>query len=313
LSTPRMPPEIYYRLRDHYLALLSNLYTQVATPVEAPSKASYGDIDILVSRPKDLSSPPSTESLAKVLQAARTFTVAKSATSSFAVPYPDRVGEYVQVDVHLCPEGSFDWQVFHQSHGDLWNLLGTTIRPFGLTANDAGLNIRIPEIEKLDRRKGLLLLTSEPDEVLDFLGMDVEEYQRPFGSVEAMYQYAVSCRFFRAETYVRGDLKANDRKRMAQRELYRQFVDEWVPANGHFINTRVGRDTTLTREVVQEAALARWAKRADFDKRVEAWRKERGDLKTKQEGRENRKEDAKILEKYADAWIGWLRKDEPVG
>lgn len=313
LSTPRMPPEIYHRLQDHYLAILSTLYTQLATPVEAPAKTSFGDIDILVSHPENSSSPPTTESIAKTLDAARTFTTENSATSSFAVAYPGRADKYVQIDVHVCPEGSFDWQLFHQSHGDLWNLLGTTIRPFGLTANDAGLHIRIAEIEELNRKRGLLLMTSEPDEVLNFLGLDVEEYQRPFDSVEGMYEYVVSSRFFRADTYVRSDLKANDRKRMAQRELYRQFVDEWVPENVAFIKTRGGRDARLTREDVQEVALERWGKRADFDKRVEEWRKERGDLKKKQEGRERRKEDAKDVEQYADAWIGWLSEAEPIG
>lgn len=313
LSTPRMPPGIYHLLRNHYLALLSTLYVQVATPVEAPARASYGDIDILVSSPLSNTIAPTNESLAHTFGAVRTFAVGNSAVSSFAVPYPDRADAYVQIDIHVCPEGSFKWQVFHQSHGDLWNLLGTTIRPFGLTANDTGLNIRVAEIEELNRKRGMLLLTSEPDEVLDFLGLDFEEYQHPFDSLEALYQYVACSRFFRANTYIRSDLKANDRKRMAQRDLYKRFVDEWVPENAHFLKTRGGRDANLTREDVQEAALERWSKRAGFEERVEKWRKERSDLKTKQEGRERRKEDTKNLEEYADAWTGWLLKNEPVG
>lgn len=310
LSTPRIPPELYHRLRDHYLSLLSTLYTQVATPVEAPAKASYGDIDILVSQSKDVCTPPTTENLVKTLSAVRTFRNSGSATTSFVVPYPDHAEEYVQIDVHVCSEGTFEWQLFHQSHGDLWNLLGTTIRPFGLTANDVGLHLRIAEIEELNRKRAMLFLTSEPDDVIDFLGLDIDEYQRPFDSVEAMYEYVVCCRFFRAETYVRDDLKANDRKRMAQRELYARFVDVWVPENAHFIKTRVGRDRRLMREDVQEAALGRWRKRPDFERRVEEWRRESGELKVKQEGRKERKAHAKEAEEYAEAWIGWLRGNE---
>jgi hypothetical protein len=202
LDTPRMPPELYHSLRDHCLCLLFPLYEEVATPIEAPSKTSYGDIDILVSRPKSSPKPPSTQIIAKNLSAVRVFTTPGSHTTSFALPYPNRSDAYVQVDVHLCPPGTFHWQLFHQSHGDIWNLLGTTIRPFGLTANDAGLHLRIPEIEELNRKRGMLLMTRQPDEVLDFLGLDPDVYAQPFESVEVMYEFVVACRFFRGGTYV---------------------------------------------------------------------------------------------------------------
>jgi len=305
LRTPRMPPEIYHSLRDYYLCLLSALYAQVATPVEAPSKTSYGDIDILVSQPTSLST--TTESLAKTLAAEKTITTSGSATSSFALPYPNLPNNHIQLDVHLCPPSTFHWQVFQQSHGDLWNLLGTTIRPFGLTANDVGLHLRIAEIEELNRKRSLILLTNEPDAVLRLLGLDEAMYQRPFESVEAMYEYVVGCRFFRGETYVRGDLKANDRKRMAQRELYRRFVDVWLPENEYWIRTRMERETTLTREDVVDLVMDKFGKRQEHKKCIRAWRQEREDLLAKQEGRQKRKADALEMEEYASAWITWLK------
>ena len=162
LSTRRMPPDTYRRLRDHYLHILRSLYNEVATPIEAPAKVSYGDIDILVSQPSDLSNPPTTDVLSKTLNADRVL------GTSFAVSYPDQADQHVQIDVHVCPLGTFAWHFFHQFHGDLWNLLGTTIRPFDLTANDVGFHIRIPEIEDLNRKRAFVLLTSEPSEVLEF-------------------------------------------------------------------------------------------------------------------------------------------------
>lgn len=304
LKTPRMPPEVYYSLRDLYHSLLSTLYAQVATPVEAPSKASYGDIDILVSQPT--SDSITTECLAEFLVAERTFTISGSSTSSFALPYPNLVNNHVQLDVHICPPSTFHWQVFQQSHGDLWNLLGTTIRPFGLTANDVGLHLRIAEIEELNRKRSLILLTNEPGVVLRLLGLDEQMYQRPFESVEAMYEYVVGCRFFRAKTYVREDLKANDRKRMAQRELYRRFVDVWLPENEYWITTRMARVLALTRDDVAKIVLDRYGKRQEYDRSLRAWRHERANLLAKQEGRQKRKADALEVEVYASAWIRWV-------
>lgn len=305
LRTPRMPPEVYYSLRDLYHSLLSTLYAQVTTPIEAPSKISYGDIDILVSQP---TSPSITiECLAKTFAAEKTFTTPGSATSSFALPYPDLPKNHVQVDVHICPPSTFHWQVFQQSHGDLWNLLGTTIRPFGLTANNTGLHIRIAEIEELNRKRSLILLTNEPGAVLRLLGLDEETYQRPFESVEAIYEYVVSCQFFRSETYVKGDLKANDRKRMAQRDVYRRFVDVWLPENEHWIMTRMARLPKITRDDVAEVVLDRFGKRQEYDQSIRVWRQERADVLARQEGRQKRKTDALEIEGYASAWIEWLK------
>ena len=119
LLTPRMPPDIYFRLRDHYLQLLSSLYTQIATPIEAPEKTSYGDIDILVSQPKCIPTSASAEDLARVLGAERIFVNSGSPLTSFALPYPNLPNNYVQLDLHLSPPETFRWQLCHQSHGDL--------------------------------------------------------------------------------------------------------------------------------------------------------------------------------------------------
>ena len=283
LFTPRIPPELYYSLRDHYISLLSTYYTQAAAPIEAPCKTSYGDIDVLVCQPKSIS--VNTDTLAKALDAVRNFSTPGSPTASFAVPYPGLQDTYVQLDVHVCPPGGFEWQLFHQSHGDMWNLLGTTIRPVGLTANDVGLHVRIPEIEEVNRKRGMLLLTSGPDQVLDFLGLDRDKYERPFESVEALYQFVLGCRWFSSETYVRAELKANDRKRMAQRELYRRFVEEWLPENKQLVEKRGKRAQEATRENVQESALNVFGKRAEFEKRIQVWRRERRELLEKQERR----------------------------
>ena len=305
LSTPRMPPDIYYMLRDYYLPLLSSLYTHAATPIEAPRKTSYGDIDVLVALPK--STPISADSLSKILGAERVFAVSGSPTTSFALPYPNLPNNYVQLDVHLCSFSSFHWQLFHQSHGDLWNLLGTTIRPFGLTPNDAGLHVRIGEIEDLNRKRALLYLTCDPDAVLKFLGLDTDVY-KPFETVESMYRYVCRCRYFKEEMYVRSELKANDRKRMAQRELYRAFLD-WLPHNAYLVGQQKEKNVQCSRDDVLEESLNKFGKREEYEKRLEEWRKEREELLAKQEGRQKRKADAAELEEYASAWMRWLDRN----
>ncbi|KAL8691034.1 MAG: hypothetical protein Q9218_003656 [Villophora microphyllina] len=297
-----MPPDVYRAVRDRCLAQVASLFQRVASPIEAPEKTTFGDIDILACEPKAL--PLRIEALATALNAKRT--IPSKPTSCFAVPYPALEGSYVQVDVHVCESKDFDWEIFHQSHGDLWNLLGSSIRPFGLTANDTGLHIRIPEIEEHDRKKSQIILTADPHTVFDFLHLDTGFFSRPFDTVDSMFEFVSRSRFFQPEAYIRHDLKANDRKRLAQRDLYRRFVDDFVPSTKPKARPSDG-ETGLSRQGVLEESLERFGKRAEYEARVQAWRTERMELAHKKATREWRKRKAMADEAYADAWIDWLK------
>ncbi|MCJ1407488.1 hypothetical protein MMC19_001559 [Ptychographa xylographoides] len=299
LSTPRIPTALYTFLRDYYTSLIRAYYAQVVCPIEAPDKASHGDIDVLVSSPY----PQTTNSsLAIALRSSAVFKTSGSPSTSFAVPYPDLPDVYIQLDIHVCSPTTFAWEVFTASHGDLWNIIGTSLRHFGLTANNIGFYVRIAEIEVFDRKRSSLLLTGNPDNVLDFLGLDGQKYGSSFASAEELYTYAVGMRFFKREKYVKEKLKANDRKRMGQRVMYRQFVEEWLPERPG-VGVGDGRDQE-TRESVLEEVLNRYGKRGEYEEMISVWRAERGDLAIKQEARKRKLALAKAEMEYADAWIG---------
>lgn len=198
----------------------------------------------------------------------------------------------------------FEWQLFHTSYGDFWNILGTAIRPFGLTANERGLFVRISEIEEVDKNRSLVFLCSEPDAVLTFCtGMDFEEYKRGWGSVGDMFGWLSRGRFMRKENFVKSRLKANDRKRMMQRELYTRFVEDYVPSWTERISE--GRKGLGTREGVLEEALQGFGKKEEYERKREEWRTEVLNAPIKKELRRLR-----IGEEveYADAWINSLRE-----
>ena len=51
LFTPRMPPDVYAHVLSEVHRKLRTLYEHVETPVEAPGKVDYGDLDVLVYSP----------------------------------------------------------------------------------------------------------------------------------------------------------------------------------------------------------------------------------------------------------------------
>ena len=225
-ATPRMTLEVYLAMRDKMQNMLSCCFRKVATPLEAPDKSDYGDIDVLVAEPYE-DCWLSEASLATQLKAHRWVRIFNSPTASYAISHPSQ-DAFIQVDVHMCSAENFGWQVFHQSHGDLWNLIGTSIRPKGLTANNEGLHMRIEEIENLDKRKSQVFLTREPKEVIELLCLDEIILRQPFASVDDLYMAVVKSRYFDPTTYTKATLKANDRKRLSQRKFFRDFVQTWI-------------------------------------------------------------------------------------
>lgn len=232
LLTPRIPPTLYFRLLASLLALLRTHYAHAASPIPVSGKTSHGDIDILVCTPLDAENPLTPQKLAIELKAVAIST--NSATRSFAVPWPmegDRNGlpesgdamhqetkpqegkqepssvasrqeKFVQIDIHVCPTlALYHWQFFMQSHGDLWSIIGTSLRHFGLTATTTGLYVRIPEIEPLSRQRCEIFLTADPDIVLDFIGLEREMYWQEFCSLEEMFEYVAGMRWLRASCY----------------------------------------------------------------------------------------------------------------
>lgn len=49
---PRLPPSVYNALKGRLQSRISELYTYVSVPKEAPQKEDYGDLDFLVAEPK---------------------------------------------------------------------------------------------------------------------------------------------------------------------------------------------------------------------------------------------------------------------
>ncbi|KAI2463256.1 hypothetical protein F4781DRAFT_133543 [Annulohypoxylon bovei var. microspora] len=230
----------------------------------------------------------------------------------------DVTPRYIQVDLHFCDSlDRLQWMLgmykiisrqplsiqlferppsfynqianvikFKHAHGDLWNLLGSTIRPYGLTVDEFGLYVRIPEIETLDKKKARVLLSTSPTEILNFLGLkyDGTQWEEPFTSDEDLFEYATTCQFFWVrpepdDKHVptdsgevdRSKLKANDRRRMNTRPVFRKWVDEFLPAcreTGRFTTQYATRDSVCAEafkcfpgaQHTYEAQLIEWKK-----------------------------------------------------
>jgi hypothetical protein len=160
---------------------------------------------------------------------------------------------YVQLDLHFCPTPEqFQWELFHQAHGDLWNILGGMIRPYGLIVNHIGFYLRLAGIENISRDRRTIQLTTSPSAVLKFLDLDEKNYWTRFESVDTMFSYAASCRFYDPKAYKgKEDFKANDRLRMKKRPVFMKWYEGFLKEH---TKDPPGRTAGADRqEVIEEA------------------------------------------------------------
>lgn len=89
-SFPRIPPSVYRALKARLIPKVSEFYTLVGVPVEAPEKRDYGDLDLLVCKAK---SPYKTyiphEIMKLALGAEHVIAQDANRTSNYAVPIPN--------------------------------------------------------------------------------------------------------------------------------------------------------------------------------------------------------------------------------
>ncbi|KAF2437152.1 hypothetical protein EJ08DRAFT_623681 [Tothia fuscella] len=238
LKVLRLPHEIYNQLLTQCIAILKpEYYDLVFAPPEAPSKIDHGDIDLLVSSPahvftaKDLSSALGAVANTKV-----------GVTTSFAILIPqepatneslvDAEQPYAQLDIHVCKEDYVEWETLLSSYGDLMQIIGVLNRAAGLTANDKGLHIRVPEIEKYNRKQSMLYLTHSVRCTLEFLGLDPKPYlEKTFTTDEEIFAWCVSGRFYGPKARDRENESANDRQRYAKRKMFTNCMNEWIPSH----------------------------------------------------------------------------------
>ena len=240
-----MSPEIYQIVLAQAIDALQPYYARVETAIEAPEKADYGDVDILVCGAHEQHYNPAhnddnLEQLSSILGAKQYRHGVNSPSHFFAVPITDVEGDYATVEIQYVDSTErIDWILFQTAHGDMCNILGSMTRCLNLVINDKGLHITIPELEVPDvaRIDRLVLLTSEPAKVLKFFGLDESQYWMRFGKVVHMFEYAASSRFFWVKNRSNEEPHAasvgqgarKDEQKASKRNNFARWKEEFIP------------------------------------------------------------------------------------
>lgn len=281
LEVPRLSHEEYQTVRTKCISILQQFYEQVVSPPEAPDKPDHGDVDILVSIARGGAVVNIEEIETKFGAIQRT---KMGVTTSFAVPHPTKKS-YAQVDVHVCKEGCLAWELWMGGYGDLVQIIGMLNRSIGLTMTDKGLFVRVPEIEPTRPKKSRLFLTCDSGAVMEFLGLDAEEYKGGYQSLEQVFRWCAAGKYYGHQRRSRSDTeedvqtspsKSDDRKRLRKRPMFAQFVLDWSPSHPEAYKNEV----PVERTQVLRAAVEHFKVEKEYKEMLHQWQSEQNEIDT---------------------------------
>jgi hypothetical protein len=263
IQIDRVSASSYAILVERYDTLLRSVYSHVKSPPVAPEKSDHGDVDFIVAGRKDDDDGQTFSTLHDALNAKAV--VNNGQIISFAISHPDSAEACFQLDIHECSSETFDWKVFEASYGDFASILRTMLKPLGLRMNDTGLDLVVEELQRFGKKASVFRLTTNPSELLQFLGLEVAQFAAGFESEERLFGYIMSGHL----SYSRTDsaaLSPSSRTRVRKRPMYRRFVMEYIP------NVNAGENEVIvwkTRKQALEVALEYFGYRQRYLNRVD--------------------------------------------
>ncbi|KAI0670856.1 hypothetical protein C8Q78DRAFT_1032324 [Trametes maxima] len=237
---PRMPPAVYSALKATLLPALAPLYEHVIVPREAPEKADYGDLDFVVSGPRE---GLTHEEVKASLRASHSVRMDGPRTSNFAIPldafedvarawrdspaadHSTGTGAAVlfQVDVNVCADHA-QWErtVFHHSYGDLGLILGLLVQPAGMSLGIYGLKLIDPVGSPLQT----FYLSTSMSDILKFLGLAMERWEKGFTTQDEVFHWIATSPFAipLAERLEARDPQLSAKGKVEARPMRQRFV-----------------------------------------------------------------------------------------
>jgi hypothetical protein len=175
------------------------------------SKASFGDADILYSTYDN--KPFSTDAVRKIFPESKEIS-RNSSVISFEY-------DELQVDIIHVNKSEFDYALSYFSYNDLGNIIGKLAHQLGLKHGHRGLTMPIRDGDNI---VGEVVLTLRHRTTLEFLGLDADRFDAGFDTLEDIFEFVRTSKYFSPESYKLENLNTIAKMRDKKRTTYREFL-----------------------------------------------------------------------------------------
>lgn len=209
---------------------LPNTKIQAVKPYT--NKPSFGDLDIVVEL-----LPTTKPTLADHLRNEHITEIIKN-SNVWSVGWGD-----FQVDFIFQPPADFDFSINYYAYNDLGNFIGRIARRLGFKFAHNGLWY---ELYYNTNRIDTILLTNDFDEALTFLGYDPLLHNKGFDTLDDIFDYTVSSRFFDPTIFDLNNRNHIARSRDSKRPNYIKFLN-YIKSHQFKQPNPINKDAQLNR------------------------------------------------------------------
>lgn len=238
LETRRVPASEYESLTQEVLAQLKSLFPNAVfwVPKAYHKKESFGDIDIVGhSLPEDHQ-----DIVISKMQPKAHFKNSNVLSFEFKM---------VQVDlIHIQKDHAhFTYRYF--CYNDLGGLLHVLSKRLGFYIGQAGLVYKCHLDEDKNQLLDTIVVSHDFDATLQFMGLSPERYAQGFETLEDIFQFVSSSRYFDPKAFLFENRNAHDRFRDQKRATYMKFL-EWIEVHKPAAGKDVGK-TNATYQLLR--------------------------------------------------------------
>ncbi len=178
------------------------------------TKATFGDMDILCTRPEEVTMGEFHKQIADILQVGDKWK-ANGDTASYLY-------NNLQVDIIPMPDEDFDTAFDYYAYNDLGNLVGKIYHSLGLKYGHRGLHLVVMDGTQ---KVGEIEISKDTEDIYSFLGLDYGRYISGFDTLEEIFEFVESSPFFSPDIFWYENLNSENRRRDKLRSTYATFVD----------------------------------------------------------------------------------------
>ena len=139
--------------------------------------------------------------------------------------YDDRL----QVDLVFTKTSLYDYSLNYYSFNDLGGLIGRLSRGLNLKHGSNGLSYVLYN-ENKTKKLAEFLLTADHDRTLDIMGLCSKRFKEGFKTLEEIFEYVTTSKYFGLNAFILADMPCKDRHRDQKRNTFIKF-EEYCQAN----------------------------------------------------------------------------------
>jgi hypothetical protein len=214
VGVERKPAEEYFKIAEAVLEKVPDFAERYAIIPAYSEKESFGDLDCLVVV------SPNVADLKATLKTLFQPSDIKKNGDVWSFDF-----QKLQIDVICTSQKYFESSLHYYSYNDVSNLVGRTAHKMGLKYGHKGLSlpVRINNTHEI----GTVELSTDPREMLEFMGYDYDRFQKGFKNLEEIFSYVTTSPYFDKTAFQEENLNHINRVRNRKRPTFTNFV-QWL-------------------------------------------------------------------------------------